>query len=103
MINKESMQLLSQITHVAQCSSRHAQQAYTLKTDHAHPPSLPNQASHTGGLHDCMCLTLGEVVRVLNGLMLMKKAWLLSLVEEAGSKLTVSAVANLWQMNAHPP
>ncbi len=46
-----------------------------------------------------MCLTLGgKGMHVLNGLMLIKKAWLLSLVEEAGSKLTVSAVANLWQM-----
>ncbi len=43
-----------------------------------------------------MCLTLGQDMHVLNGLMLIRKAWLLSLIAKAGSKLTLLAVANLW-------
>ncbi len=34
-------------------------------------------------------------MHVLNGLMLIQKAWLLSLVAKAGSKLMFSAVASL--------
>ena len=46
-----------------------------------------------------MCLTLGGGdMHVLNGWMLIQKAYLLSLVAEASSKLTLLAVANLWWM-----
>ena len=72
-----------------------------MRTNARHSPTrvhLNCQIRHlnTGGLQDCMSLTLGEDMHVLNGLMLMKKAWLLSLIAEAGSKLTLSAVANVW-------